>query len=183
MAPSPPHTSFPESFSNCHLSCIVFLISPPFPSNYSQNTSPPSPSNPYSKHSPWADHMPARFDLWEGGASAETELAKRPVFHPFIWHLKSNYTNMLHCKTRAHCSKFRLAVLWHRCTEGKKQKSTPMISLCTDTTVLTKCTNVPTSHNGPTSLTKMYHCTSTKYELCYEGRVFNTGLFWWRLFC
>lgn len=144
MAPSPPHTSFPATYFDGHLSSIVFFIFPQFlpeepllQSNYSQNTS--SPSTLIQSVALQLTTCP-RALIYEKGEH-KLSYQNRPVFHPFIWHLKSNYTNMLHCKTRAHCSKFRLAVLWHRCTEGKKQKSTPMISLCTDTTVLTKCTN------------------------------------------
>ena len=76
MAPSPPHTSFPGSNFDGHLSSIVFFISPQFPLKLFQKYL--HPLNPYSKRSPWADHMPARFDLWEGGA--QTELAKQTSF-------------------------------------------------------------------------------------------------------
>lgn len=87
---------------------------------------------------------------------------------------------MLHCKTRAHCSKFRLLAVWRRWqTEGKKQKSHPMISLCTDSTVLTKRTNIKCTCTPYTSLT-MY--VPLQNMNCVT-RVFNTGFFWWRLFC
>ena len=124
MAPSPPHTSFPGSFSNAgHLSCIVFFISPSSPpftlkSLFLKYLPSPSPKTLIQTEALELTTCPSALIYEKGEPKLSYE--NRPVFHPFIWHLKSNYTNMLHCKTRAHCSKFRLAVLDIRGQKAEK---------------------------------------------------------------
>ena len=151
MAPSPAHTSFPHCYLGDRLSCIVSFSSsfPLFHPNCSLTTPPPLETLIQTEALELTTCPRAL--IYERG-EPKLSYQNRPVFHPFIWHLKSNYTNMLHCKTRAHCSKFRLLAVWEE-TEGKKQKSHPMISLCTDSTVLTKRTNIKCTCTPYTSLT------------------------------
>ena len=103
--PMAPHTYFPGYFNL--LFCEVFHIVRNHhhrlnPFLHSPKYSPKLPLQPLFQAKPLSwPHAPRYFDLWGGGA--EESWQNRPVFHQFIWHLKSNYTNMLRCKTRAHC--------------------------------------------------------------------------------
>ena len=121
MAPSPAHTSFPHCYFGDRLSCIVPFSSsfPLFHPNCSLTTPPPLETL-IQTEALELTTCPLAL-IYERG-EPKLSYQNRPVFHPFIWHLKSNYTNMVHGKTRAHCSKFRLLAVWEE-TEGKKQKS------------------------------------------------------------
>ena len=106
MAPSPAHTSFPHCYLGDRLSCIVSFSSsfPLFHPNCSLTTPPPLETLIQTEALELTTCPRAL--IYERG-EPKLSYQNRPVFHPFIWHLKSNYTNMVHGKTRAHCSKFR----------------------------------------------------------------------------
>ena len=163
LIPSPIQTTFLVlSFSFLHL----------FHSNYSWNTSRLPPPTLIQSVALELTTCPRALIYEKGGAPAKLSYQNRPVFHPFIWHLKSNYTNMLHCKTRAHCSKFRFYVLsvtlWPTVRGQKAEKH-----FCQSNDIFMywyKSSNEMYSHNSPTVLLEEV-CTNTKYKLCYKRSI------------